>query len=201
MFYVSVNPKYELMLRSCSARSQFLATRLEKRSIRVRLDHYKFEDIGVDRLCALESYVKTYPNQCGVVVNLGTATTIDVVGKERIHLGGWILAGIQTGLDALHEKTGLLPKLSVNSSPSDNHSSEFILGKDTISAMQHGALATVDAFIDRTLRLVQSTQNVDLRDIHIIVSGGHAELYKNRPHFKIHPHLVSDGIRIMVLGG
>jgi type III pantothenate kinase len=50
--------------------------------------------LGVDRWLAIIAGQKLYPQKNVLVIDAGTATTIDLVDSSGKHLGGWIFAGI-----------------------------------------------------------------------------------------------------------
>ncbi|MEM7390107.1 MAG: type III pantothenate kinase, partial [Pseudomonadota bacterium] len=53
--------------------------------------YQQFKNLGIDRwLAVIAAYVE-YPEQNCIIIDAGTATTIDVLNKEGAHLGGWIL--------------------------------------------------------------------------------------------------------------
>lgn len=50
--------------------------------------------LGIDRWLALVAATELYPKQSVLIIDAGTATTIDFVTGDGQHQGGWILAGI-----------------------------------------------------------------------------------------------------------
>lgn len=91
--------------------------------------------VGQDRLlCALGAYSRA--EQACVVVDAGTAITVDFVDGEGTFQGGVIAPGLNMMLAAMHEKTAALPKVSF--ALPDPILGPF--GKDTRHAMQLGVL-------------------------------------------------------------
>ena len=80
------------------------------------------------------------------VFDLGTATTMDIVDKKRRHLGGAIMTGIKTSLNALSTNASQLPNIEIDTSCS-------VIGKNTIDCMRSGIIygnaAMIDGLIDR----------------------------------------------------
>ena len=70
-------------------------------------------EVGQDRIVnAAAAYARW---KCGlIIVDLGTATTCDVVTPRGEYIGGTISPGIGIANDALHEKTALLPKVPIH---------------------------------------------------------------------------------------
>ncbi len=94
------------------------------------------ETVGQDRLlCALGAF--DVVKQACVVVDMGTAITVDFVDGQGVFHGGAILPGVSTMLDSLHESTAHLPKLSYRTL--DPQSCEP--GKQTDDAMILGVAA------------------------------------------------------------
>jgi type III pantothenate kinase len=73
--------------------------------------------MGADRLAGLIGAQKLFPQENVVVVDMGTATTINLLTKENIHPGGAILAGLQTSLNNLMQATALLPTIQLQHTP------------------------------------------------------------------------------------
>ena len=98
--------------------------------------------VGQDRLlCAIGAF--RVVNQACIVVDLGTAITVDFVDGEGVFHGGAILPGIGMMFDALHEKTAHLPKLKYEKpDPSD-----LSPAKQTDLAMQLGVNSCVHGSI------------------------------------------------------
>jgi type III pantothenate kinase len=66
------------------------------------------ETLGPDRWAALVAARAAHPGAC-LVVNAGTATTVDMLSAEGVFLGGSILPGVELMRFVLHEHTGRLP--------------------------------------------------------------------------------------------
>lgn len=104
-------------------------------------------EVGADRLANVAYAVKhlTLP---AIVVDLGTATTFDVITADRVYQGGVILPGIRMGAQSLSAKTSLLPLVEVKFPPS-------AIGKNTATCIQSGVLYGYCEAIDGLLRRLQ----------------------------------------------
>ena len=92
--------------------------------------------VGVDRLFnAIAANVIRAPGQAVIVVDSGTATTVDVVSPEGVFEGGAILPGFQLCARALHQYTALLPHIP--NSELDG-ATPAALGKNTRDAIRSG---------------------------------------------------------------
>ena len=91
--------------------------------------------VGIDRLLGAMAANRLRPaNTAAVVVDLGTAITVDMVSAEGAFLGGAILPGIGLASRALHEFTDLLPLMDMQSLAEP----PAPLGTNTVEAMKSG---------------------------------------------------------------
>jgi type III pantothenate kinase len=91
--------------------------------------------VGIDRLLdALAANRLRQPGRPAVVVDVGTAITVDLVSADGAFQGGAILPGLAMSAQALHTFTDLLPLIDV----SELDGPPAPLGKDTVAAMQSG---------------------------------------------------------------
>lgn len=73
------------------------------------------ERVGIDRLvAAVAANHLREPNRPAIVVDLGSAITVDCISGEGVFLGGAILPGIGMGAKALGEQTDQLPRLEID---------------------------------------------------------------------------------------
>ncbi len=91
--------------------------------------------VGIDRLlAALAVNQLRTPDRPAVVVDLGTAVTVDLLSREGAFLGGAIMPGIGLAARALHEFTDLLPPMGMTTLEEPPPA----VGTGTIEAMQSG---------------------------------------------------------------
>jgi type III pantothenate kinase len=95
----------------------------------------KAEEIGSDRIANSYAVYQKYKLPA-VVIDLGTATTFDVVTKSGGYRGGVILPGPQGMLDYLGCKTALLPKIELATASRNCR----VIGQDTQTALMSGIL-------------------------------------------------------------
>ena len=81
-----------------------------------------------------------------IIVDMGTATTITVVDKSGAFIGGCICPGVKISLDALTERTALLPGLQLDQP-------KQAIGRNTIDCMRSGIMmgnaAMIDGMVER----------------------------------------------------
>ncbi|MCD6405584.1 MAG: type III pantothenate kinase [Planctomycetes bacterium] len=131
----------------------------------VEIDVERPEKAGIDRILNVKAAF--HRALCpSAAVDLGTAVSISVADGRGHFAGGAILAGISLALKALHEGTAFLPDVlpGVPASP---------LGRDTVSAMQSGALyGTLGA-----VREVLARISADLEcELEVFLTGGDCRL-------------------------
>jgi type III pantothenate kinase len=88
------------------------------------------DQTGVDRVLNIAAAYEQMGKAC-VVVDAGTAVTVDCCNDRGEFLGGAIAPGVAMQLDALHDKTAKLPR-------ADFAAPTTPFGKSTASAIQHG---------------------------------------------------------------
>ncbi len=86
-------------------------TQLRHANVPLTIDVDAAERVGMDRLVAAWAARQSFDNQTLIVVDAGTAVTVDVVVDRRF-TGGLIFPGPKTSLAALHSHTDALPNLA-----------------------------------------------------------------------------------------
>lgn len=84
-----------------------------------------------------------------IVIDLGTATTLDVVAPDGAFLGGAIAPGLGLGLDALVEHSAQLPAVPLEVP-------ERAIGTDTVSAMLSGAVLGYFGLVKELVRRIRA---------------------------------------------
>lgn len=92
--------------------------------------------LGVDRWLALLGAHKLFFKQSVMIVDAGTALTIDWIDEQGMHQGGWIMPGLRLQQQSVVEQTAKV----FNKELLD---ARVIPGKETISCLQNGCLAAV----------------------------------------------------------
>jgi len=122
--------------------------------------------VGVDRL--IDAVAANYLRGSGkpaVVVDVGTAITVDLVSDEGVFLGGAILPGIGMSARALHEFTDLLPLIDMVELTDPPE----LVGKSTVSAMRSGLFwAAVGSIRQLTSRMAEEMK----AEPQIFLTGG-----------------------------
>ena len=94
---------------------------------------------GVDRVLVTAAAYEQLGKAC-VVVDAGTAVTVNLCNNEGALVGGAIAPGAMTMLDALHAKTSALPSATFEAPTGE-------WGTNTVDAMRHGALHAIRGLV------------------------------------------------------
>ena len=109
-----------------------------KTGLKVNIDNPK--ELGPDRIAnSIGGYSKASSEV--IVVDLGTATTFDIVNTKKEYLGGSIAPGIKISLDALTSKTSSLKSVELETPKN-------VIGKNTYEAIQSGLILGHTSMID-----------------------------------------------------
>ncbi len=137
-FVSSVNPQYLQQLKQ-HVWQRHLATDwrvLSHDQVPLRIDVEQPAGVGMDRLLAAWAARNLCDEQRdAIVIDCGTALTIDLVDTEHVYHGGVILAGPAASLLALSSLTAALPDLSHSKISRPTH----VVGRSTQQAMLSGA--------------------------------------------------------------
>ncbi|PKY12148.1 type III pantothenate kinase [Acidithiobacillus marinus] len=126
------------------------------------------ESLGFDRRCCLLATARDFPTQSSIVIDMGTAITIDLWADGRFQ-GGRILPGITMSIHALYLGTALLPDLELPMTVADT-------GNTTAAAIQSGVW---HMFTDALLGAIQQFQGL-FPDAQVLLTGGDAPLWQAR---------------------
>lgn len=124
--------------------------------------------LGADRWAAILG-ARVLSNANTLIVNTGTASTIDMLGGNGLHYGGWILPGLSLMQESLQSNTAQLP-LAVRADTLDSQSGFGITTDDAITggcdAAQIGAI----------LRATQLAKEMHHPIERIWLDGGNAKI-------------------------
>ena len=76
-----------------------------------------------------------------IVIDMGTATTMAVLDESGAHIGGCIMPGVRISMDALTDKTALLPGLQLDQP-------KRAIGRNTVDAMRSGIMMGTASMLD-----------------------------------------------------
>jgi type III pantothenate kinase len=162
--------------------------------LRVNVEHP--DRVGIDRLLdAVAANVIRAPDKPVVVVDAGTATTVNFISSEGAFEGGAILPGIELGARALHQYTALLPLIDV---PSLLLNPVESLGRNTPAAISSGLwFGHIGAVRELVTRLSDSPNRPPL----LLVTGGNGRWLAPAlgSHVRFEPDLALHGLAFVAM--
>jgi len=133
--------------------------------------------LGIDRLLACWQASQVYPGLPLVVVDAGSAITVDCADPHGNFLGGAIIPGLSLQFESLRRGTDALPAVGFEDSPEIDETVWAVPATDTVSAIRSGILLGTAGAIDRLIE--QSAQF--WRRVQSSPSGGPSEMDASWP--------------------
>ncbi|OGQ04386.1 MAG: pantothenate kinase [Deltaproteobacteria bacterium RIFCSPLOWO2_01_44_7] len=131
--------------------------------IPLRVDHP--EEVGADRLCnAVAAWEKF--KQATIVVDFGTATTLDIVTAKGEYGGGAIAPGIGIANLALTKAAAKLPRVEIDKP-------KRVVGRNTVECIQAGLYYGYVGLVDHLIELSIKEEGVPMK---VVATGGLASL-------------------------
>jgi type III pantothenate kinase len=154
----------------------------------IGIDYPLPRSIGPDRL-ANAIAARHHFGAPSVVVDFGTAVTFDVVDRRGNYVGGIIAPGLSAMTDYLHEKTALLPHITIREV-------DAVIGKNTRQAMLIGAVHGYRGLIKELI--AELKLELHCRRLPVVATGGYARLIAAKlPEITtVEPKLTLEGLRL-----
>jgi len=167
----SVMPEILYSLRSCCRKyfdvEPFVLQPGAKTGLKIRYRNPL--EVGPDRIANAIGAVHLYPGRNVIVIDFGTATTIDVITGNRDYLGGIILPGMRIAMEALEKNTARLPTVEIVQ-PSE------LVGRSTVESIQSGLYFGNRAMIRELTREIR-LETFGGEAPAVIGTGGFARLF------------------------
>lgn len=120
--------------------------------------------LGIDRWLALLGATRLYPEKNVLIIDAGTATTVDFLDEHGQHQGGWILAGINVLLTSILSHSTLVH--------AENEAEPCLLfGKSTSDNVHNACWAATIGLIHQAIKQAQKYGELD----QILVTGGNGK--------------------------
>jgi len=157
-----------------------------KTGVRIRMENPK--EVGADRIANAAAAHHLYQGPI-IIVDLGTATTFDVVSREGDYLGGAIAPGINTAAEALFRQASMLPRVEL-AAPKQ------AIGSNTASAMQSGIVFGYVGLIEGIVSRIQQELGGKAK---VVATGGWADIIARETAVieSVNPDLTLIGLRII----
>lgn len=146
----------------------------------IGVDYKTPATLGLDRLAAACGCAAIYPAEPLLIVDAGTAVTLDLVDASNIFRGGNIAPGLFLRFKSLREHTSRLPMVS----PEGDIPA---FGYDTVTAIRSGVVEGLIAQIDFSYRRARTLHGVR----RVLLGGGDASF--------LHPLLLQEDIPVEVV--
>ncbi len=146
------------------------------------------KEVGADRIVNAVAAIESYALPA-IIVDLGTATTFDVVSHRGEYLGGVILPGVEVSAEALVRRTAALRRVELVEPRN-------VIGRSTVEAIQsglmYGAAATVDGLCRRISTQLEGEPTV-------VATGGLARVIAPLTEMitEVDPWLTLRGLRLV----
>ena len=150
-------------------------------------------EVGADRIVNCVAAFDRFHAPC-IIVDMGTATTFDVVSPKGEFLGGAIAPGLGISADALFSRAARLPRIEVRKPAK-------VIGTNTVDNIQiglyYGYIGLVDGILDRMI--AELNTQFPKQEIKIIGTGGLAPLIAEGSRYltQTDPHLTLTGVRLV----
>ena len=144
--------------------------------------------LGADRIVDAAYAASAYPLPA-MTVDLGTATTVNVIDEGGVFMGGIICPGVETSLLALTTRTSKLPMI-IPQKP------EHLIGRDTEECMLSGTIMGAAAMIDGFAERIEERVG---HPVTLAITGGLSYLVAplcRYPHIR-EPELLSKGLYLL----
>ena len=146
------------------------------------------KDVGADRIVNGVAAYEKFHSTC-IIVDFGTATTIDLISKKGEYIGGAIAPGLSIALEALVQRASKLPRIEIVK-PKE------VIGKNTVSSIQAGIFFGYAGLVDGIVRRIQAEHGVAAK---VVATGGLAALIASECSTitEVDDFLTLDGLRII----
>lgn len=175
----------------CNADIHF--ARSEKRGWGVSNGYRQPRLLGVDRWVAMIAAWAELQSSC-LIVDAGTAVTLDAIDDDGVHLGGQIIPGVETMLGSLLSATSDISPVKMSSKHSVDDLKMF--SRNTAAAVREGVQNAVAGAIERAIRTLQSNS---YNPTIILTGGGASHILGALDEAPLHrPDLVLQGLAYML---
>lgn len=154
----------------------------------VPIRYHDPREVGADRLVNAVAAIHKYGAPI-IIVDFGTATTLDVISPQGEYLGGCIMTGIRVSAEALFRAAARLPRIDLTTP-------DHIIGRTTVEAMQSGIMYGYAGAIDALVRRIHQELGCAAT---VVATGGLAErIAAETPSIQhVDPWLTLEGLHLI----
>lgn len=145
--------------------------------------------VGADRICNAVAGYHQYGGPL-IIVDFGTAITLDVISEEGAYLGGIISLGIQAAAYELHRHAAKLPRV-------DLIFPESVVGNTTETSIRSGIMWGTASLVDGLIEKIINEKG--WQNTQVIATGGLSSLFFKKQKYiqAIEPNLTLEGMRMI----
>ena len=145
------------------------------------------KEVGPDRIANAVAAYDLYGGP-SIVVDFGTANTIEAISEKGEYLGGAIFPGIEISMDALFERAAALRRVELVAP-------RHLIGKSTVESIQSGCVYGYSGQVDALVERFQA----ELGECTVVATGGLADpiVAHSRTIQHYEPWLTLQGLRIV----
>lgn len=157
-----------------------------KTGLNLHMDNPKTvgSDLIVDAVAAIDGYGAPV-----IVIDMGTATTLSVIDKNRTYQGGAIMTGLRVSMEAIASRAAQLYNVSLEMP-------QHAIGKNTVDCMKSGIVLGNAACIDGMIDRMQDELGYECK---VVATGGlaHVVIPECRHEIVIDDDLLLKGLKII----
>jgi type III pantothenate kinase len=144
--------------------------------------------LGSDQAVDAVAAINEYPTPL-IVIDMGTATTVSVISGDCNYVGGMIIPGLWTSMNALSANAAQLPYIDLNGQAK-------LLGTNTVDCMRAGAVIGTASMLDGIIGRLERQLG---EPVNAILTGGLSSLIAPYCEHEIHQEedLLIDGLKIL----
>ncbi|MCE5203401.1 MAG: type III pantothenate kinase [Actinomycetia bacterium] len=155
----ALTDRYEEMIERATGRPPMVVGPGIKTGMPIRYDNP--HEVGADRIVNGVAAYAAYGGPV-IVVDFGTATTLDVIDATGAYLGGAIAPGVETSAEALFARAARLAKV-------DLEPPATVIGTNTRQSLQAGLLLGSASMVDGLVRRIWGELGGECR---VVATGG-----------------------------
>ncbi len=157
-----------------------------KTGLDIRMDNPA--QVGADLIVAAVAALHEYEPPL-IIVDMGTAITLSVIGEGSTFLGGCIFPGVRVSMEALTSRTAQLPGISLDRP-------KKVIGKNSVDAMRSGIMYGIASMIDGMIARMEEESR---HTVTVLATGGIAQyvIPLCRRELKFDRNLLLKGLAIL----
>ena len=154
----------------------------------IRLNYENPRAIGADRIVNVIGAHEQYGGPL-IVIDIGTATTFDIVAENGDFLGGVIAPGLGSSAEALFQRAAQLPRIELVPP-------KTVVCRSTVQGMQAGIIYGYVGQIDEIVRRIKAELAMEMK---VVATGGFARMVAKESQTidKVDHFLTLTGLRVL----